>query len=155
MHCVRAIVNFFVAWCPALLALLAPGDTLSARELLEAGSAAVPLVLVLALYLSLQGGHTLDLATEKLLAACRRRVENASIGVWQLPMQLPLGVLWLLEMHCLGDYNSSYWPTSHPLAKTPVVCMLAKWTDGTERLLPALNDFYESASWGWVRGSGV
>ena len=141
-------VNFFVAWCPALLALLAPGPQLPAGDLLAAHGSAAPSV-VLAVYLMLQLGHALDLATEKLLAACRQRLLQAGEGLlFARPL---LGLIWLLEMHCLGDYYSSYWPTSHPLRGAPVACVVAVYEDGTECLLPAPCDFY----WRRDMSSGV
>ena len=139
-------INFFVAWCPALLALLAPVEQLSLRALLSSGSVAP--VAVTLVYLLLQLGHATDLATEKLLARVRSLVlERCSAGMRRQAM---LGAIWLAELHLLGDYYASYWPDSHPLAGAPVVCAVAK-TGATERLLPAPVDFY----WRRDMSSGV
>lgn len=66
--------------------------------------------------------------------------------------------LWLLELHCLGDYYASYWPTTHPLATSPVICILARWADGSECLVPAIADFYwrrdMSSGVKWPRSAG-
>ena len=144
-------INFFVAWCPALLALLAPAPQLPAVALVAAAArnqgGAAPSA-VLAVYLTLQLGHALDLASEKLLAACRRWL--LPVAGWLVVRPL-LGLIWLLEMHCLGDYYSSYWPTSHPLRAAPVACLVAVYDDGTECLLPATVDFY----WRRDMSSGV
>jgi len=98
-------INFFVAWCPSLLALLAPGDQLHASALWQATASrsAVGPTVIVAFYLVLQLGHALDLATERLLLACKRRVKAAAPRVVR---SLCLRLLWLLNMHCLGDYYS-------------------------------------------------
>mmetsp|Transcript_26001 Transcript_26001/g.87761 ORF Transcript_26001/g.87761 Transcript_26001/m.87761 type:complete len:256 (+) Transcript_26001:146-913(+) len=143
-------INFFVAWCPSLLALLAPTPQANTaalyREIVHEHTALAPALLV-AFYLLLQLGHALDLASEKLLAMGRRALEAKEAeeeGEERGGLVKPLlrGVIWLLEMHCLGDYYSSYWPTTHPLAATPVVCVCAVWSNGDECLLPAVTDFY-------------
>ena len=87
-------------------------------------------------YLALQLGHALDLASERALAVCRSRLLSAERRLQcagsasRPPLLLPplralLALVWLLELHCLGDYYSSYWPATHPLAAAPVVCVLA------------------------------
>ena len=90
-------------------------------------SALAPHIVVF-VYFLLQFGHACDLATERFLASCRRVLSRLSDdglgGPWWLPHQEALCLIWLLEMHCLGDYYSSYWPDSHPLAKEPVVCFV-------------------------------
>ena len=112
-------INFFVAWCPALVALLVPGKQMTAHQLLHTPGVAAP-ACVLVLYLALQLGHALDLATEKALARCRAALLLAgSRGVLFEGLQLKrmsddvtirdacLGAIWLTEMHLLGDYYSS------------------------------------------------
>ena len=155
-------INFFVAWCPSLLALLAPGEQLSPSALWHASPPA-PLCVV-GVYLALQLGHALDLATEKCLARCRSSllVQSEGAAARSLAGRLAgnassalrvacLRTIWLLEFHCLGDYYSSYWPSSHPLRGEPVACAVLVRPDGTEALLPAPTDFY----WRRDMSSGV
>ena len=137
-------INFFVAWCPALLALLAPVEQLSTRELLSSGSVAP--VAVTLLYLLLQLGHAMDLATENLLArggACARAVlgrdEKAGDTGRHLARRAPpprrllrLTGRLASARRCAGG------------------CAVAK-TGATERLLPAPVDFY----WRRDMSSGV
>ena len=144
-------INFFAAWCPSLLALASPGQQLPLADLWHVGRwSAVGPALVLLLYLGMQLGHALDLATETLLARCRSHIGAAAAGAlsWRA---VPLGVIWLLEMHCLGDYYSSYWPTTHPLRDEPVVCFVHRRAHCADALVPAPVDFY----WRRDMSSGV
>jgi hypothetical protein len=136
------------SWCPALLALVAPGEQLPARALLQVvvthGGAAAA-ALVVACFLVVQLGHAMDCATEKLLAASRARLSalSAHAPAVALPfLRAAIGSAWLLECHCLGDYYSSYWPDAHPLSATPTACLVCIWPGGSECLLPAITDFY-------------
>ena len=154
-------INFFVAWCPALLALLARGEQLSASALWH-DSPPAPLLVVI-VYVALQLGHALDLTTEKCLAHCRNALlahgDGAAGGgavssrslVGSALRATCLRAIWLLEFHLLGDYYSSYWPSTHPLRGEPVACAILLRPDGTEALLPAPTDFY----WRRDMSSGV
>ena len=156
-------INFFVAWCPMLLALLAPGAQLTPEALLASGRAAAAPAAVLGVYLLAQLGHALDLLTEKALARLRRHLDAtappsalpAAISGWR---DAGLVAIWLAELHLLGDYYSSYWPTTHPLRGEPVVCVVAMSPDGGERLAPAVIDFYwrrdMSSGVKWPRADG-
>lgn len=102
-------INFFVAWCPSLLALVAPFEQLTAQALVGAAfdARALAPTLFTLLYFAMQFGHALDLATEKLLAAFRRGLDCHDRHEEASPLhKIALSVVWLLEMHCLGDYYS-------------------------------------------------
>lgn len=145
-------INFFVAWCPALLALAAPGEQLPAHELMHAvgtNTGALAAATVVVLFLLLQLGHAMDGAAERFLAASRNRIVSSSRAgkdgktlMGQLIHRASLGSIWLLELHCLGDYYSAYWPTAHPLSASPTACLVCIWPDGSECLMPAITDFY-------------
>ena len=162
-------INFFVAWCPCLLALITEGDQLPLGSIATSGASTVAPASVLAIYLTLQLGHACDLATEKLLARTRRMLSTSAstatrsssiTAICALGLtRLVESVIWLVEMHLLGDYYSSYWPESHPLRGEPVVCALCVAPDGRPtRLLPAVADFYwrrdmsSGVKWARVRG---
>ena len=93
-------INFFVAWVPALLALLAPGEQLPAAVLLECATstAAAAPAAVLLLYSLLQTGHALDLATERLLEGhlgpCWIILESSWMPTWA--MELPWEPSWAI-----------------------------------------------------------
>ena len=168
-------INFFIAWCPALLALLVlEPHQMSVAELsaeIKSGRAVAPLVIVI-VYLIMQLGHALDKLSERLLERARRallgrdadahtvsaamrpyrRSDNASPStddemqehhtLATLATQAGLYVIWALEMHCLGDYYTHYWPEMHPHRAVPVACVVVKWKNGDEHLLPCPSNFY-------------
>lgn len=138
-------INFFGSWCPALLTLLVPIAQLSPSILYQRaadGSATLPCS-VLIIYLSMQLGHALDKVLEKMLERARQTMlsgqEGRDIGLLR---KILLQIIFILELHLLGDYYTSYFPDSHPQKEIPVACVVIKYKDGSEVMLPAPIDFY-------------
>ena len=133
-------INFFIGWCPALLALLGNCNQLSPIEIMRAEASFAPIVVVI-VFAIMQLGHALDRLSEKILAAAHRMIlrSDKDLNVIQT---MCLSIIWMLELHLFGDYYTSYWPDTHEHRAVPVACMVAKFEDGTECLLPAPVCFY-------------
>ena len=126
-------INFFGSWCPALLALIVPGEQMTLASLwaeILSGRAVLPFI-VLVVHITFQLGHALDELTEKLAS----RAKEAIVKVSWLPTLVKticIGVLWMIELHCLGDYYTSYWPVSHEHRNCPVACFVVKYAQQDE-----------------------
>ena len=137
-------INFFGSWCPALVALLVPIDQIDPatlwRSICHDAAALVPALCVLAAYCIMQLGHALDRASEKLAAEARARVlaSTPEGGILQWILLVSVNAF---EFHLLGDYYTSYWPEQHR-HDIAVACIVVRWRDGGEMLLPASGDYY-------------
>ena len=138
-------INFFVAWCPALLSAARGVEQL--RALLSSGSDA-PVAVTLATC-CMQLGHATDFATSH--ARPRSLVASASLGR-ERGRQAMLGAHLARELRLLGDYDAAIGLIQHARRCAGRVRRRQRLeTIGTGRLLPAPVDFY------WIRdmSSGV